>query len=588
MRKLIIIILGLISVAYGQKYQSMPQAGYGPVKRIQHDSVLTIPLGIERLRNLSDGRDSGQIRYNPSDSSMYVYTGHTWVKCGRSELSALAPLYAYNDTTIAIDTTSSEGVATKWDLSQVSGGGGNGVDSVKSRGDTLRYFIGGDSTYIANFGVKPDLQGALNNGSEITSDYVNIFGGAENDLFMFEGFSSFEINSGYLGISANIYASATDSIYIATPQLRLNLPSAGANKVLTSDANGVATWQDAAADSSIYATHYYVDSSLNNYGTFIVDRYINGNQHLLTIDSTLTTTITSIVSGANDMAQLLLDAGNQAGTILSYGTDSTTASFAASGDGTVNISSVKNTGINQRTSGFGIGINATNQQTTASIFADSVRIDIPSKGLGKVLTSNELGTATWQTLTDIDNEPIINAMQALGSTYKSTTVGVDVRKIVAAQAFNSGTVYYMVTWIPNDTTLTGVSWYQTVAGNYTASGYNGVGLYSYSAGTWTLVASSTNDNNIWTATANTYATKDFTTPYRASKGVYAIAFTYNRSAVTTAPTIGRGGVLTNAAVSSIGTNSAKLYSSSSGSSLPSTIAASSQSTVNTPYFLALY
>ena len=188
----------------------------------------------------------------------------------------------------------------------------------------------------------------------------------------------------------------------------------------------------------------------------------------------------------------------------------------------------------------------------------------------------------------MDNEPIVNAMQALGSTIKSTTVGVDVSKIAAAAAINNNTVYYMVTWIPNDTTLTGVSWYQTVQGVYTASGYNGVGLYSYSGGTWTLVASSTDDGNIWKATANTYPTKDFSSTYRATRGVYAIAFTYNRSAVTTAPTIGRGGVLTNAAVSSIGTNSAKLYSSSSGSSLPSTIAASSQSTVNTPYFLALY
>ena len=189
---------------------------------------------------------------------------------------------------------------------------------------------------------------------------------------------------------------------------------------------------------------------------------------------------------------------------------------------------------------------------------------------------------------DIDNEPIVNAMQALGSTVKATTVGVDVSKIAAAAAFSNNVVYYMVIWMPTDTTLTGVQWYQTVAGDYTASGYNGVGLYSYNAGTWTLVASSTNDGNIWKAAANTYASKDFTTPYRAVKGVYAIAINFNRSAVTTAPTIGRGGGITNIAVSAIGTNSAKLYSSSSGNSLPATIAASSQTSVNTPYFLGVY
>lgn len=296
MRKLIIIILGLISVAYGQKYQSMPQAGYGPVKRIQHDSVLTIPLGIERLRNLSDGRDSGQIRYNPSDSSMYVYTGHTWVKCGRSELSALAPLYAYNDTTIAIDTTSSEGVATKWDLSQVGGGGGsNGVDSVKSRGDTLRYFIGGDSTYIANFGVKPDLQGALNNGSTLTQD-VTINGAAHN--FTIDSVANFafiskdynnagdgsillqvddysgtrhnflEMNTTSAGfISSSSISSAVvsvrtvssgaasalingDSVTIDTDSLRIRTTGYGSGKVLTSDDYGRATWQTTVQHSS--------------------------------------------------------------------------------------------------------------------------------------------------------------------------------------------------------------------------------------------------------------------------------------------------------------------------------------------------
>jgi hypothetical protein len=65
-----------------QVYQAMPQAGYGPVKRMLIDSVLTIPIGISQLRNITGGRDTAQIRYQKSDSSVYVYTGSSWVRLG--------------------------------------------------------------------------------------------------------------------------------------------------------------------------------------------------------------------------------------------------------------------------------------------------------------------------------------------------------------------------------------------------------------------------------------------------------------------------------------------------------------------------
>lgn len=62
----------------------MPQAGYGPVQRMLFDSVVTLPMGIVRLRNINGGRDTAQIRYNKSDSSIYVYTGSQWVKSSGS------------------------------------------------------------------------------------------------------------------------------------------------------------------------------------------------------------------------------------------------------------------------------------------------------------------------------------------------------------------------------------------------------------------------------------------------------------------------------------------------------------------------
>jgi hypothetical protein len=81
MRRAIITLLVLLSFGLkAQVYQAMPQAGYGPVKRMLFDSVLTIPLNINQLRNISGGRDAGQIRYNVSDSGLYVFTGYTWIK----------------------------------------------------------------------------------------------------------------------------------------------------------------------------------------------------------------------------------------------------------------------------------------------------------------------------------------------------------------------------------------------------------------------------------------------------------------------------------------------------------------------------
>ncbi len=76
-----IIIITLILLSFGLKaqvYQAMPQAGYGPVKRFLVDSVLTIPQGITSLRQITGGRDIGQIRWNGSDTGLYIYNGVRW------------------------------------------------------------------------------------------------------------------------------------------------------------------------------------------------------------------------------------------------------------------------------------------------------------------------------------------------------------------------------------------------------------------------------------------------------------------------------------------------------------------------------
>ena len=70
------------------------------------------------------------------------------------------------------------------------------------------------------------------------------------------------------------------------------------------------------------------------------------------------------------------------------------------------------------------------------------------------------------------------------------------------------------------------------AGVYTANNYNGVGLYSHSSGTLTLVASAATDGNIWKGTAGTVLSKAFTGTYSAAAGLFYIGAIYSSSSGT--------------------------------------------------------
>jgi hypothetical protein len=79
MKKLITIALLLISFsAYSQVYTKQPWYGL-QVARVQADSVLTLPTGLGTLRQTENTR---QLRYNSSDSSLYVWSGFNWLKSG--------------------------------------------------------------------------------------------------------------------------------------------------------------------------------------------------------------------------------------------------------------------------------------------------------------------------------------------------------------------------------------------------------------------------------------------------------------------------------------------------------------------------
>jgi hypothetical protein len=152
----------------------------------------------------------------------------------------------------------------------------------------------------------------------------------------------------------------------------------------------------------------------------------------------------------------------------------------------------------------------------------------------------------------------LRAYSLLGSAVIGQTVGNSLSTPSASTAMTDGQVKFFAVYLPKAATLTGVKFIQTVQGSYTSDNYNGIGLYTYSAGTLTLVASTTDDGNLWKGTSSTVQSKAFSSTYAAAAGLYYVGFLYNSSAQTTAPSILQFTLGNAGAVTADFTNSAKL------------------------------
>jgi hypothetical protein len=206
-------------------------------------------------------------------------------------------------------------------------------------------------------------------------------------------------------------------------------------------------------------------------------------------------------------------------------------------------------------------------------------------------TSRNLNGAAFNGSADVvvpDQNPSIMAL--LGSTILAEPITGDVYKTSSSTNLTDGQVRWVAVYIPRSMTITGVKFMQQTQGSYTADNYNGVGLYSYSGGNLTLVASSTDDGNIWKATSFTWSSKAFSSTYAASAGLYFVALLYNSSAQTTAPAL-RANQLSSDLLNTIDfTNTAKAGASLTGQTgFPAGPTAMSTLTTNSaiPY-LALY
>jgi hypothetical protein len=186
-------------------------------------------------------------------------------------------------------------------------------------------------------------------------------------------------------------------------------------------------------------------------------------------------------------------------------------------------------------------------------------------------TNGYLSSTDWNTFNNkISDDPTVLGYQGLGSVIKGFPLGINLTAAGTTTAMTDARLWLVPVYLPVSQTLTGVKWYQATTGNYTADNYNGIGLYTVSAGVATLVASSTDDGNIWKGSV-LWQSKAFSSPYAATKGTYYIGALYNSSAQTTAP--GAIGVsITTAAIQTFDFTSGRMYCYlAAQSSLPASI-----------------
>jgi hypothetical protein len=198
-----------------------------------------------------------------------------------------------------------------------------------------------------------------------------------------------------------------------------------------------------------------------------------------------------------------------------------------------------------------------------------------------------LSSTDWSLFANIAGP--LNAMALLGSTIKAEPVGLTMSRQTSTTSLSDAQARFVAVYVQKAITVTGIKWYQSTQGNYTADQNNYVALYSYASGTLTQVAISANNGNIWKATSNAYSSAAFAAPYSAARGIYFAALLYNQSAQVTAPILGAGIVgITNQVLGDF-TNSAMLSGTlASQTSLPTSQAMSGLTASGTIPYLALY
>jgi hypothetical protein len=394
-------------------------------------------------------------------------------------------------------------------------GGGN---EVSTNGNGMAIAIGSGNKALANNSL------ALNASNIAAQANMTAMGFFNDTTGNFANQTLFQIGNGDLGRS---------SIFtIGRDYMQFKHSTRGAGKVLTSDANGVATWQapsGGGADSSVFFTNFRADTArANYYNTFIK----TGD------DASLRSLH---VTGTNGAGNLLLR--HQANP--SNATGQTSALFADNNGNlawqNANLSRLTFTA-NHFTANHAIRF----QNKNYTVADSAVVLNRADSNL--YVTTHDYNVGKDSVLSLLDTRA--TSANSNGLTTKVWARGQAMESITTTLNLVSGTHQTTYFDLSAPTTLNGVRWFQTVQGSYTANNFNGFAIYRYDAvnDTAYLVAQTANTGTIWQATANTWNTIDFTAPVNVQAGAYRIVAYYSTSLQTVAPALGSFNTVQNASV----------------------------------------
>ena len=253
----------------------------------------------------------------------------------------------------------------------------------------------------------------------------------------------------------------------------------------------------------------------------------NAKQGALTLTTTGSSGAATLVNNVLNVPQY---SGN-AGTVTSIATSSPITGGTITGSGTI--------GITQATTSTNGYLSSTDWNTFNGKQGSLTLTTTGSSGAA-TLVGNTLNIPQYSGGggTDTINWTHTQALPTIGSTIKAEPVFCTLPNLTNTTAtIFSQRIVLVAVWIPSAMTITGVKWIQSTAGTFVASNFNGVALYTLSAGTFTRQAVSANDSTIFsTAGSNVMKNKAFTSTYSASAGLHYAAIMYSASSGT-APNI---------------------------------------------------
>jgi len=233
------------------------------------------------------------------------------------------------------------------------------------------------------------------------------------------------------------------------------------------------------------------------------------------------------ITGTYPSFTVINSSPSSGGTVTSIATSSPITGGTITGSGTI--------GITQATTSTN-GYLSNTDWSTFNSKQEAITLTTTGTSGASTLVGNTLNIPQYN---GVINWAVTESLPSIGSTIKADPVNTPISGTTnTTMSPLSQRISLVGVWLPRASTITGIKFIQGAIGNFTASNFNGVGLYTLSAGTFTRVAISANSATTWTsAGVNTLKAIPFTSTYSASAGLYFAAIMYSASATVTSPTL---------------------------------------------------